>query len=46
MVGEEGVTMETDLEKLRRFCITAALVLISYLLADISITANAEAKIF
>ena len=37
--------MHTDLEKLRRFCLTAALVLTTYLLADISITANAEVKI-
>jgi hypothetical protein len=38
--------MDTDLEKLRRFCITAALVLITYMLADITITPNAEVKIF
>jgi hypothetical protein len=38
--------VDTDLENLRRFCITVALVLITYLLADISITADAEVKIF
>jgi hypothetical protein len=38
--------MDTDLEKLRRFCITAALVLITYLLADIIIKPNAELKVF
>ena len=38
--------MDTDLEKLRRFCIAVALVLITYELADISISSNAEVKIF